>query len=1602
MTNPYYNNLFDIINTYVSTGGSIQDGTKLEVLNGTNPTISVFEGSTASASSVINVAGNYKYTCLLPLKSGDEYPPNYVGVLQENNVLRENSLIYELLTFTNAKGNSQSINCNKLVAEKYGKIFKTLGADGKAFNNSDSDTRMINFTNGLPYTFYEESLRAIHMDVTRRINRMIDYAIRTGQDENTKTYSRELVKRFHEIFFDTADNITKAKPNYYAMRTGILPTAISFAKWKSVKDGKTLKEHAEDYLNDADQLKKGLLFIPNGISAQFSTTNNKNNIYWYPFNVNHPYSYKFIYAKDSDDKTKQSTDDQKYVCDDGFNHFNVDKNESLQTFIYNVQPDTKTVNAFLTTDLGSHPMILSYESSLSNVPAPKTVTVLPIIEQRVTCIDDESECCKRGIRSAPIVSILATIDNNPVNVWANPTKDGTITMHPLLNRSGKDSYLNISTGALPSYVTDGTLTKADERTEIAYYYNNQFTFTEEERAVDRLNYFNDNAIDTKHCDVNKLEFAKITKKLFNVANNNTLVADNSTQVLDNAFGMISKKETANWKTKKLGICSLDGQCTKALNPTAYEGNGLFDINSANNGVPEINMQIRALHYMDPVKAPGNEKWTEGMSCPFREDDIMFLGSRYKNCRTVPQLRMGTNKDPMEWNRHSNSVGDGWKDHEVFDAKVNIDRNSALLATYNKSNLHSLCKAVMGGGEVSEYYYTIHILADDGGVTDDFDISTQSGLPDFTVSNDNETVDTLRARYGTGLQYFFGGVCGKSIYEAYYNKGLTVQQLLNRSEGINSKTEDNKPIIQLSRVSDGLRRANITFEWDYDLLLEAWQLALWIMRGMPDGDDYKLSPELIPKDKNGNPKKELKLWEARNAPLALAAFFDYIYSSKGVRLMLGPSLKQINNFVGPYTTDNNLKGVSCHTTPDRSLVKLDGSVWKSIKNHQSKVSDEDTPEAKKVKALRERLGWGQSQLRYGNRYVNAKDHNLVSMHIFADKDLPIYTVNDTKMQKEIPMIDKNGVGENYWGKGNSGGGSNSPWGTHRAATYDNNDDGRLGLDHYSWDWPMLNTYTADPKNNNELWKGAFMIHAASATDGSQDKSGGKFNWHLGPFHTVSEAGRTFNNAYGVRQGLSGWDQWKLDTDKADGSTCNETMENKPSRMAWHGIKGETHGNQNPNIRVRLPMLWRYLKALRHKNIYTDGQLMPCGVELHYNVAKKAILSSIKHAEVTIPTYADDKVASRNAWEAALCNPSATVFAEVLHDTYAISKATISKWKNVIFDQTHANNMIRDILSSVAEQKPKIVALNRAKIYMDSLIDSKTSIINGKTIFNIPILPLIASFGAKLPDGDTDMHQAIADIDDPLTTIGSTIPNVYKRRPNVEPDNVVPVQSIGIGVTNTPVLNKGVETNQFTAISNALYNDVLSFDGNTFGWIVPIPNKANLTLLNAYDDRWRDGESSVIPLKISDKKDYKATIKALSDKSIQWIGWVVADYIDKLMDSDIEGSVHICNDSGNLDDNAVIRAAMLKITPQWMSPNDFSNDKATTTPFIVKLEIDTRSEGGVELVMIRNTIPTNMTVEYEINNVSLEVKLPKSKKKIINNVTNISYDKDIHADTAVAPL
>lgn len=1614
MTNPYYNDLFNIMSEYVSEGGKIADGVKLEKINNTS-TLSVFESSTASASSLINIAGNYKYSCIVPMDAA--YPPNYVGVLQENGMLTSGDLIYELLTFTDAKNRTDvpKINCNSLVARTYDKLFRNPTKDG----NVDSDTHMINFTNGLPYSLYKPGLRSIHKDITKRINKVIDYAIRTGQDEKTETYSKELVKLFHDIFFTwdgDRDYQIKAIPRYYDLRTGLLPTAISFAKWKALNVGDkmvSLSECANKYLDDVDQLRKGMMFIPGGISEQFDTTNNERPLFWYPFNIDRPYSYRFNYG---DSKT-QTTADQKYKVIKGFNHYDITNNDKLKTMLFNVPADTAELNSIFTKSendvtISLSPMILSYGSSLSTVPAPKTVTIVPMVDQFMNT-NDSSTCLKRGEQSNAIVAIN---DADKNSIWANPTNsEDKIIMHPLLNRKGKDDYLNIATEKHPSYITDNTFETASEIVEETHYYNDKFTFNLEERMIDRLNYYfecinnSDSKISEdvkeKSCIPTRLEFAKISNKQFNVVDNNKLMVDDTVYVENEAFGVISKKTTSSWKTKSIGICEIKNAAITPENQDAYKENGLFTTTIAGtNSVPKIDMPIRALHYMDPV-APLKGGWDQGMSCPYREDDIGFFDSMVKSCRLVPHLRNGLKVDPLEWNDNdskSMEIGE-WKDHEEVNITVAPNINEAVLGTYNQQALHSICKAVLDGGRISEYYYTIHILSDDGDINNKFGTIDATGEPDFTgkLKEDMKAgateidIETLKQRYGTGLQYFFAGVCDKNIYDSYFNKGLTVHQLLDYTSSIDGsgKDENGNLVITLSRVSGGLRRAYITFEWDYDVILKAWQLALWIMRGMSDAED-----------KSAHDGKKIEYWNMHNAPLALAAFFDYIYSNahQGNKLMLGPSLKQINNLVGPYGSTWDKKGNS--GGEDTALNTPMGAALKNIREHRDKVAAGQTYESKKaVRVFKERLKYGDGDIYYGNRYTNSTDHTLISSHIFVDKNLPIY--GGANSIEEYKVMGANGVGRNYWGKGEGGKNDESPWGMHTALTYYSavNDSyvnrGKLKLDHYSWDWNIShNAHDVSPTSNNERWKGAFMIH-------SLGEEGGKFNWHLGPFHTVSEEGQKHTNEYGTRQGLSKWAEWKHDVkDKKRCKKCMDTQQivpSQPNRMSWRGINGETHGNQNPNIRVRLPMLWRYLKALRAHGIYTDGQLMPCGVELHYNEASKSVITSIKNAELTVPMLSGNEDATANTWLNVIRNPSSTVFAEVLYDTYAVSKATIDKWKNIMFDKANTHNMIRDILTTVAKQKPKIVALNRAKTYIDSLRENNVELKDGKTVFNLPVLPVIASFGTKIPGEGERMDTSITNTEDPLTTIGSSLPNIYKQCPSVDFSAVVPVKSVGIGVTDTPVLNPGVEPNQFTAISNALYNDVLSFDGNTFGWLIPIPHASNLALLNAYDDTWRQGQPSVIPLKLNND-EYKSTISHLANKSLHWIGWFVEDYRDKLEENDIKSSVHICDDDTNMADNAVIRTSMLKITPQWYNTDKPAN--SNQNPFAVKLEIDTRSDGGVRMIMIRDTIPETDTVkiEYEINNVSVNVKLPNTTNTIVSNITNVTYDREMFANGAIAPL
>ena len=1566
--NPYFSELFNSFDSYVRNDYTLS-GSTLQTSDGiTNDKLSKFTSNLGGNSAFINIAGNYKYSCIVPMDKNQ--PPNYVGVLKENNAL-SGSFIDELLSFTESEGKDRRhINCTRAAEHLYDKAYRTYGT-GKT---DTLHTYCINFTEGMPYSIHEPALRIVHKDVIKQLNSIIDYAIATGQTDLTAKYDDVLVSNFLNLFF-TADK----KPRYYSLRTGILPSAIAYARFLQSNDSTSFMDHYSDFETEIDFLGKGKHFIPIGQGEQFLNSEAKGDrLYWYPFSTQSPYSYKFV-------TSGETTEDLRYAVDYGFNHYQITGDEaiatSLMTMIDSTSIQTDAIDAALA---GKYRTILSYRSCLSDIPAPNVITVTDSYKTSVVSkINGNNQKCISGNRT----DVIKRIDK-----WANMDDKNNIAMHPLLNLSGrKKGYLNVQAEQRGNNVSEDIVFSPAINLEELYYYNNGFTINPETRAVEHMNFYSTNSKDNA-VDPYDLEFGVVSRDLYTVMNESNELKINKEQTIkDDAFGVLGKLPGENepaWKTVSCGITRVINDISEL---TKGAPNHMFSVKglSVNNPVPEISMNITTLHYGDGHGGEGDKDH----GCNFYADDE--FGGGY-DCHKVYYLDTGEDYHERNYNK-------GMPKKEFDENKtvtVKFSDSDAVLGVYDAGAVYNMSNMTMNADSLQGYYYTVHILADDGGITADVKINKDNGILEFgSADGDGLTKDNRIKRYGTGLQYFFGGNCDKSIFDSYYNQGLTLYQLFDPTTDAYANENGKK----YGRVINGLKFANRAFEWDYNIVLKAWNLALWIMRGYPNQNDRL----------NYSGTDKTVLYKTKDAAIALAAFFDYIYKTNDVKLVLGPSLKQINNAVGPYgsnstndgTTPNpkNLiekygkKGVASNKEYDNTTLR--GASWDVIRNNSTSNAI----------------------------YNDLRDHARVAAAVFVNRDSKLYVGSETE-------IGKNGVGRHYWSKGyTSGTGYNdksirSQWGEHwadarRSARHS---DGYLHLDHYSWAWHIENSINdateqfAPTVHENNRWHGAFMIHARKL---NKDKGyNSPFNWHLGPFHEVSPEAKEHTNEYGVRNKLVYWSQTMPDKSSraqpwngpdADGG-CNDGAPDTTWKQGWDGINGDhTWDHQNPNIRIRLPFLWRYLKSLREKGIYTDGQLMPCGIELHYCNYRKSLMSSVTNVEHTVPistgiiTPSDGQVLTdaqkksneavsrlnKSNWQSAIKSPSSVTFAETLYDTYAITRNTITEWYNMLNKPEFYTPLIRNILAGVRKHSDKLTAMYRTKRYVDDIaqhIDLK----NGKTLYNLPILPSISMFGAS-----DDVNGSI----DESVVMTSNMKLTYNVLPNFNLDTAK-TTNVAIGITYPPALPDGQSANQFTAISSGLYADLSNFDGDTIGWIVPIPTKANLALLNAYNGAWRHNMSSVIPLKTS---NLYSLLEKLNDSKLHWIGWVNSDSMACLNSSDLDKYVHICRDNNALSsliggDVVVIPTVSLKIIPYFNKSTEcttdgvkcMQSDKLSETckdikPFSVKVELDTRgTDNSLKMIMIRDKIKDD--VEYNILNISNNVSV--KGKDITTYMTTVTYNKD----------
>ena len=1570
-TNPYYNTLFESFTDYISANYSLSS-TSLDTADGVeNDTLSKFTPGGVSNSAFINIAGNYKYSCIVPKEAG--MPPNYIGVLKENNALT--GFMDELFSFTDG---TKRINCTRAAEHLYTKAHRT------GDTSADPQAYCINFTDGMPYKLYEPALREVHMDIAKQLNSIIDYAISTGQTNSTLAYDDVLVSNFLNIFFTT-----DGKPRYYALRTGILPSAIAYARYlqATVKNSSvTFDKHYGDFEMEIDSLTKGSHFIPIGRSPQFLNSKAENErLFWYPFSSKTPYSYKYVTSANLKDK-------EHYEVVKGFNHYKLTNDnaqaQSLTTVLNSVSIQTDAINATLA---GNNKTVLSYESCLSDIPAPDRILVLDSYNTMVnTKINGKIELCHKG-------NLTQSITN--IDKWANvKNAENKYTMHPLLNFSGyNNKYLHVTAEQYGPHITEYSgFISNNSSTEELFYYNTGFSFQEEAKLLNRMNFYSSREGD-KSVDPYALEFGVVSHDLYTIQNNdNKLTLNDKLHIKPTTFGVLGKTPgTANdkntteyaWHTVTCGITSA---ITNVKEDLLNKDNLLFSVKGIGgaNDVPTIDMNITTIHYDGPYG--GDSDPHENHGCNFWRDDSWWGGY---DCKPVYYVETG--QDYHE-GRYVKKLPDKDFD-EGKTVSVKFDTSTAVLGKYNSQVVYNLSNMTMTSSTMQGYYYTVHILAEDGKVSSEVMINPANGMLDYGDDDgDNLTKKDRVSRYGTGLQYFFGGNCDKSIFDSYYNKGLTLFQLLDPRTDAYDDGDGKK----YGRVVNGLKYANRAFEWDYNVLLKAWHLALWIMNGYTTNSEDRA---------NYNKMNLSALYTTNDAGLALSAFFDYIYSDSSIRLILGPSLKQINNAVGPYGSNSSNDGTG--TSNDNPLVTAYG---------KKGAENDDNYDNKTLRGA----SWNVINSNRANRkiYDGLYGHAKAAATVFVNRDTALY-IGSPK------TIGNNGVGRKYWSKGDVSNtkyknkDKTSEWGEHNADArlLANYSDGYLHLDHYSWGWNADNNINANTfdigLSNNHRWLGVFMLHANKAVNGEYNAP---FNWHMGPFHEVSPEAKKHTNEYGVRNELSEWTQRNDDGSCKTGISDNMTK----WKQAWDGINKYTWDNQNPNIRIRLPMLWRYLKSLREKEkIYTDGQLMPCGIELHYCNYKKALMTSITDTEYTLPITTgyitpengkqlttevsdkNEKVTLDNiaSWQAALRSPSSVTFAEVLYDTYAITKNTITTWYTLMKTPAYYNLLIKDILNTVNEHSDKLTAMHRTKRYIDSISNKLGT--TGKTLYNIPILPNISLFGATETNKEGIDNSIVISADMGMSYI-------------VPPDidlNAAKVKNVAIGVTYPPTLPKGQTANQFTAISSGIYANMTNFDGDTIGWIVPIPTEANLALLNAYDGSWRNNKSSVIALTMN---NIHKLLNELDDAKLHWIGWVKSDILPCLSANDLNGLIQICYNANspsslNGSDVAVVPMVSLKITPYYNKETDCNTDGAKCTqsvnaqkecsevkPFSVKFEVDTRgTDDSLKLIMIKDKIEDN--VSYSIYNISNKV--PIGKHAMTTYMTTVSYDKDrINIPSVLRPL
>lgn len=327
--NPYYESLF--------TSYADRD---TDALNCDN-----FEFGTGSNQYITNMAGNYNLKIKFP-GDDDIYPPCYTDVLIDEGYIKLDranyamSFIESLLSLIANERKVMLTTSGMVWSEFYEHMFLHVnGQDVTKYSSArtydDEDTYLINFSKGASSALYTSTqTKELGRRITICINRIIDYIIYAGIDENSTEIPRELVDLLLDLVrIPSSGSDNDGKLHAYSLRTGLLPGIVDNL------DEILGHKNNEYLLGPISKYYKGDLIHPVGKYTKISDITVSSTLQrWYPGKCYlQMEKYYYMYDKTGTNQTDYNVDDKNetdedyesgYVdaTDDGVNTHSADYN----------------------------------------------------------------------------------------------------------------------------------------------------------------------------------------------------------------------------------------------------------------------------------------------------------------------------------------------------------------------------------------------------------------------------------------------------------------------------------------------------------------------------------------------------------------------------------------------------------------------------------------------------------------------------------------------------------------------------------------------------------------------------------------------------------------------------------------------------------------------------------------------------------------------------------------------------------------------------------------------------------------------------------------------------------------------------------------------------------------------------------------------------------------------------------------------------------------------------------------------------------------------------------------------------------------------------